>query len=109
MRRVARRVDDDVVALGRERPEGLVDDARCLERAAALQREVATLEHAFSRSHALPDRARLARLMTMSARDARGPEEHDAPSALTPGSARSRAGPGYSPWRRTSDAAADGD
>ena len=48
MRRVARRIDDDVVALGRERAVGLVDDARGLERAAALQREVAAVEDALA-------------------------------------------------------------
>src|SRR5205823_4403226 len=113
----ARRVDDDVVARRRERAEGLVDDARLLERATALQRDVAALEGAFASTHSRtpphpeeaaqrPSRrvghAHLDRRPSFETRAARAPQDevvvvptHDRSCA------RSRGWSGGSSWPRT--------
>src|ERR1700730_6613821 len=121
MGRVARRIDDDIVALRGERAERLVDDARVLQRAAALQRKIATLEYAFGCFHATssrPERSGVeGPLLFFVEPMNRSLHFASLRSAavgmtglllLTPGSARSRAARRCNPWRRTSNAAADG-
>ena len=59
---VAGRIEDDIVALGRQRAVGFPDDAGLLQRAAALQPDMVGRPDAFVRAHVLPPLAPVRRL-----------------------------------------------